>query len=145
MAAGWQILGGDGVGDGGGPKPEPSIPEPEPDSIGGGVHGEHMLCPSSQLLIVVVEAAVQDSARVSHPCRIAHLDVSPRFCTHSTHPQPGAVVIDDALAVGEAAAPVSIIWFPDWRGGIRIAVRDSRAACWRRAHHHEEGDERCRH
>ena len=62
---------------------------------------------------IIIVAAVQESTLapvVNYPCGIAHIDVSPRFCTHSTHPLNGAVVIDVALAVGEAGAPVWIIW-----------------------------------
>ena len=62
---------------------------------------------------IIIVAAVQESTLapvVNYPCGIAHIHVSPRFCTHSTHPLPGAVVISVALAVGEAGAPVWIIW-----------------------------------
>ena len=64
-------------------------------SAPGGDHGEHMLCASSQLTVVVKEAALQVRARVTHPGRVAHLDVTPWLCSHPRHQHEGTVVGGD--------------------------------------------------
>ena len=60
---------------------------------------------------------------------VADRQIVPASHAHSAHPLIGTIVVDVALTMGETAAPLFV----------------ELAACWRRTHHHEEGEERCRH